>query len=127
MRLRILTPGLVVLIALTAAHAVRREYAPGKIVEVQERSRDRVLLYQVNTPIMTEDPYVTVSVDVHGTVYEGEFLPHNQELFPDFWKADETVSVRTDKHFMYLKREDGTEAKFLILSKSQGHFGGESH
>jgi hypothetical protein len=71
---------------------------------------------------MTEEPYVTIAVDVDGVRYEGEFLPRSQhEILPGFWKADESVLLRLEKHFMYLKREDGSEVKFLILAKSPSH------
>jgi hypothetical protein len=120
MRVRILLACTVLVLVLPAALGVQREYLTGKIVDVQERMRDRVLLYQVNTPIMTEDPYYTVSVDVNDTVFEAEYLPRDlRQPFPGFWKTDDEVSVRVDKHFLYLKRSDGTEAKFLITSTSR--------
>ncbi|HZE26635.1 MAG TPA: hypothetical protein VE083_04570 [Terriglobales bacterium] len=122
MRVRILPAWLVLLSTLTAAHGVQKEYATGRIVDVQERSRDRVLLYQVNTPIMTGEPYFTLSVEVNGIVYEGEYLPRDlRQPFPRFWKAGEDVLLRVDKHFLYLKRADGTEAKFLTTSRSRSH------
>jgi hypothetical protein len=40
---------------------------------------------------------------------------------PSFWKEEENISLRLDKHFMYVKREDGSEVKFLILNKSALH------
>jgi hypothetical protein len=115
-------------LTLPAAYGVRKEYAPAKVIDVQEKSRDRVLLYEVNTPIMTEDPYVTISFDLNGIVYKGEFLPHNRhELFPGFCKPDEVVLVRLEKHFIYLKREDGSEARFLLTAKSRPQPARESH
>jgi hypothetical protein len=78
------------------------------------------------TPILTEDAYVTIAVDVNGKRYEGEFLPGDRhELFPGLWKSDEPVPTRIEKHFLYLKGEDGSEAKFLILSKSPRRCGRE--
>jgi hypothetical protein len=128
MKVRILPVWIGILAAVTAAHGVQKDYATGKVLEVQERTRDRVLLYQVNTPIMTEDPSFTVSVEVNGTVYDAEYLPHSpRELFPEFWKPEENALVRIDKHFMFLKRRDGTEAKFLITRKSRPHSVRESH
>jgi hypothetical protein len=121
MRVRILPALLVVLFAFAPSPtlAIQKEYSTGRIVDIQERSRDRVLLYLVNTPIMADDPYFTVSVEVNGTVYESEYLPPNlRQPFPGFWKVDEAVLLRVDKHFLYLKRSDGSEAKFLITGKS---------
>jgi len=121
MRGRIFPALLIVLSALGAspALAVQKEYSTGRIVDIQEKSRDRVLLYLVNTPILTEDPYFTVSVEVNGTVYECEYLPPDlRQPFPGFWHIDDAVLLRVDKHFLYLKRSDGSEAKFLITGKN---------
>ncbi len=111
-----------VLAALSTAHGAQREWVTGKILGLQQHERDRVQLYIVNTPIMSEDPYFTLAVDVNGMRYEGEFLPHSmREFTPGFWNAGENVVLRLDKHFMYLKREDGSEAKFLIIDKAPLH------
>jgi hypothetical protein len=119
---RIATSCLFLLAAISAGFGVQREYVSGTILEIRELERDRVQLYIVNTAITTEEPYYTIAVDVNGTRYEGEYLPHNlREMLPGFWKPDASVVLRVDKHFMYLKREDGSEAKFLILKRSQLH------
>jgi hypothetical protein len=122
MTTKALTVWLFVLVALSTAHGAQREWVTGKILGLQQHERDRVQLYIVNTPIMTEDPYFTIAVDVNGMRYEGEFLPHTmREFSPGFWNAGESVVLRLDKHFMYLKREDGSEAKFLIIDKAPLH------
>lgn len=119
---RLATSCFLLLAALPAAYGVQREYVSGTILEIRQLERDRVQLYVVNTAIMTEEPYYTLAVDVNGTRYEGEFLPRNShEMLPSFWKAEENVSLRLDKHFMYVKREDGSEVKFLVLNKSPLH------
>jgi hypothetical protein len=119
---RLATSWLLLLAAVSAAYGVQREYVSGTILEIRQRERDRVQLYVVNTAIITEEPYYTLAVDVNGTRYEAEFLPRNShELLPSFWKAEGNVSLRLDKHFMYVKREDGSEVKFLILNKSPLH------
>jgi hypothetical protein len=128
MKVRILLACLVLVSVLPSARGVQKEYSTGKVVDVQERTRDRVLLYQVNTPIMTEDPYYVVSVEVRGEVFEAEHLPRDfRQPFPGFWKADDEISARVDKHFLYLKSSDGTEAKFLITSTSRLPAVRESH
>ena len=56
------------------------------------------------------------------------FLPGSRhEMVPSSRESDESVLLRIEKHFMYLKREDGLEAKFLIVSKSPLHSAQESH
>jgi len=112
----------VLLVAVSASYAAQREYVSGTILELRQQERDRVQLYIVNTAIVTPESYYTIAIDVNGTRFEGEFLPHNpHEMLPTFWKAEENVSLRLDKHFMYVKREDGSEVKFLILNKSALH------
>jgi hypothetical protein len=119
---RIATSCTLLLALVSAAYGVQREYVAGTILEIRELERDRVQLYVVNTAIMTEEPYYTLAVDVDGTCYEGEFLPRNShEMLPSFWRAEESISLRLDKHFMYVKREDGSEVKFLVLKKSSLH------
>lgn len=113
---------LLLLMGVAAGYAAQREYLSGTILELRQQERDRVELYIVNTAIVTPEPYYTIAIDVNGMRYEGEFLPHNpHEMLPSFWKADEKVALRIDKHFMYVKREDGSEVKFLILNKSALH------
>src|SRR5215472_13163707 len=110
------------LMVVSAGYAAQREYVSGTILELRQQERDRVQLYIVNTAIVTPEPFYIIAIDVNGTRYEGEFLPHNpHEMLPSFWKAEEDVSLRLDKHFMYVKREDGSEVKFLILNKSPLH------
>jgi len=63
-----------------------------------------------------EDPYYTATVELNGTVYQVEFLPRDlRQPFPGFWKANDDVSCGRQA-LLYLKRSDGTEAKFLITS-----------
>jgi hypothetical protein len=128
MRRRSICVGLIVLAGLSASYAAQAEYVSGRILDIRQQKRDRVLLYIVNTPIMTEDAYFTISVEVNGTRYEGEFLPRTpHEMLPGLWTADESVQVRLDKHFMYLKREDGSNAKFLIVNKTSEHSARKPH
>jgi hypothetical protein len=51
---------------------VAKEYTKGKILSI-ERSRDRVLFYEVNTPITTQERYLSAIVALDGVTYEGEF------------------------------------------------------
>jgi hypothetical protein len=128
MRVHILLVCIVLLALATVTHATRSTYATGKILDVRQRTRDRILLYDVNTPIMSEEPYITISLAWDGAAYEAEFLPRNfREIFPSLWKSEQNVLVRRDKHFLYLKREDGSEAKFLITGKARLQPGQESH
>jgi hypothetical protein len=115
---RALTVWVFMLAAASAAHSAKQAYVTGKVLEIQQHERDKVQLYIVNTPIMSEEPYFTMAVDVNGIRYEGEFLPHTmREFFPGLWSPGDSVVLRLDKHFMYVKREDASEARFLIVDK----------
>jgi hypothetical protein len=117
---RFITVGALLFLAIGLSYGAQRQYVPGTIFDVRHQVRDRIDLYVVNTAIMTEEPCATISVDVDGMRYEGQFLPRSdREMLPSFWKADASILLRLEKHFMYLKREDGSESKFLILAKSR--------
>jgi len=99
---------------------VQRGHIKATVLTIEERTRDRVLLYQVNTPIMTEDHYLAVSIEVKGMRYDGEFMPRRaNDPLPSFWKNEEVVLTRIEKHYFYLKRPDGKETRFEIVHKSQ--------
>jgi|KBSMisStaDraftv2_1062788.scaffolds.fasta_scaffold418522_2 hypothetical protein len=70
---------------------------------------------------MTEDAYLSVTITVNGMNYEGEYDPwRTKGPLPILWKAGDSVSVRMEKHFFYLKRPDGGETKFEIVRKGAG-------
>jgi hypothetical protein len=110
--------GLLLASVISVGWVAQRGYVKGTLLSIEERTRDRVLLYQVNTPIVTQDAYLAVTVSVNGINYEGEYNPwRNKAPLPLFWKAGAPVSVRLEKHFFYLKRPDGGETKFEIVRK----------
>ena len=111
---------LLVALISPATAVTPRGYVPGKIITIEERTRDRVLLYQVNTPIMTVDHYLAVTLQVNGMRYEGEYMPrHANDPVPVIWKADDVVQARIEKHYFFVKRPDGAETRFEIIRKSK--------
>ena len=105
---------------LCTGWVIQRGYVKGTILAIEERSRDRVLLYQVNTPIMTEDHYLAVTVEVNGMRYDGEFMPRRSgDPLPLLWKNDDVVLTRIEKHYFFLKRPDNKETRFEIVHKSR--------
>ena len=44
-------------------------YQTGKIVDIQQKTKTRILYYQVDTPVTKEDPYYELSVQVKDTIY----------------------------------------------------------
>jgi len=99
--------------------AVEKSYQTGILVEARQKSHTRVLYYIVNSPVEQEDPYFEVSVRVNEVTYVGEYTPrHSLETLPDDWKPEAPVEVRLEKHFMFLKRPNGSEMKLVIDSRT---------
>jgi len=71
-------------------------------------------VYIRHTAIMTEEPYYTIAVDVNGTRYEAEFFRTIRGDAACFWKPEASVVLRLDSIHVP-EREDGSEAKFLML------------
>ena len=103
------------LLAVSAAHAIEQRYSTGKIVEVQRKTREKVTMYLVNTPVGNEVPYFELILRLNQTDYTAEFTPrHDDEQLPAEWTAGADVSIRLEKHSLYLKRSDGTELRWAI-------------
>jgi len=94
-------------------------YQTGKIVDVQQKTKTRILYYQVDTPVTKEDPYYELSVQVKDTIYVGDYSPrHAGDALPEEWNVPQTeVRVRLEKHYMFLTRPAGTELKFVITKR----------
>ena len=100
-------------------YGVDKPYSTGKLIDVQQKTRDKVDMYLVNTPVTTAVPYFQISVEFGNTDYVAEYAPrHSDEELPEGWKPGENVQGRVEKHFLYLKRPDGTEMKFVIDKRS---------
>ena len=99
--------------------AVQKGYFTATFVEVQQKTRDRVDTYLVNTPLITAVPYFEVTVELKGMRYVAEYTPRRSgEELPEAWKAGESVKVRVEKHHLYLQRPDGDETQFVIAKKT---------
>jgi hypothetical protein len=99
--------------------ATQKPYVQGKFVAIQQKSRDRVDLYLVNTPITTAVPYFEITVEFGDVDYLAEYTPrHSGEELPEAWRPDEAVRGRVDKHHLYLLRPDGSEIEFIIEKKA---------
>jgi hypothetical protein len=94
-------------------------YQSGKIVDIQQKTKTRILYYQVDTPVTKEDPYYEISVRVKDTVYVGDYSPrHAGDALPEDWNVPQAeVRLRLDKHYMYLMRPVGTELQFVITKR----------
>ena len=109
---------LLMLLSVTAAAAVQPSYGPAKLVDIQRKTRQRTDLYIVNTPVGTEVPYFEITVQIDQTSYLAEYTPrHSDEQLPDTWIPGADVQARVEKHFLFLKRPDGSELKWIITKK----------
>jgi hypothetical protein len=110
-----LTLAVVLGVFLAPLPAIEQSYATATLRSVQKKYHDQVLYYLYNTPIMREDPYFEVSVQLRDIVVVGEYTPRYEgEPLPDNWKVGEPVEVRLEKHYIYLQRPNGSDVKFLI-------------
>ena len=105
-------------VLIPSAYGAEKPYSAGKFILVQQKTRDKVDLYLVNTPVTTAVPYFEIMVEIGGTDYVAEYTPrHSGEELPDGWKAGESVQGRVDKHHLFLKRPDSTETTFIITKR----------
>src|SRR5580692_4898977 len=105
------------LASLPGLHAAEKQvYQSGRIVDIQQKTKTRILYYQVDTPVTKEDPYFEVSVQIKDTIYVGDYSPrHAGDSLPDEWNVPQTeVRLRLEKHYMFLTRPAGSELQFVI-------------
>jgi hypothetical protein len=98
---------------------VQKQYTTGKFLAVEQKSRDKVDMYLVNTPVTTAVPYFEISVELGDTDYLAEYTPrHSAEELPEAWRPGESVPARIEKHHLFLKRSDGTEMEWIITKRT---------
>jgi hypothetical protein len=104
------------LLAAPIMAAVGHEFAKAKIVDVQHKTWQKVDMYLVNTPVMSEVPFFEMTVRLGETEYIAEYTPrHPEEELPAAWVAGADVPVQVEKHFLVAQRPDGGEIRWTIL------------
>jgi len=120
MRCRVLLALALVLGPGVGSFAVESGYLSLTIVRAEQKTRDRVVYWLVDTPIYHEDPYLEVAVRTAGTVVVGEREPRNaHEMLPEYWKPGVVVQGRVDRHHLFLRRPNGTEVRFIITRRTK--------
>src|SRR5258708_22881449 len=100
--------------------AVESSYFPLTIVRAEQKTRDRVVYWVVDTPLYHEDPYFEVAVRAAGTVVVGEREPRNAyEMLPVEWKPGARIQGRVEKHHLFLRRPNGTEERVIITRRAK--------
>jgi hypothetical protein len=116
---RAIAAAIIFCLVLPNLHAAQKLYNRGKLIEVEKKSRERVLYYLVNTPVTQDDPYYEIAVRVGDATYLGEYTPrHAAETLPDEWIPGTPVEVRMEKHYFFLKRAGGDEMQVLLLKRT---------
>ena len=121
MRQRTLWLPLILILSLMApsSYGAQKPYSTGRFLEIQQKTRDKVDLYLVNTPVTTAVPYFEISVEFGNTDYVAEYTPrHSSEQLPEAWRPGESVQGRIDKHHLYLQRPDSSEIRFIIIKRT---------
>ncbi len=120
MACRILVALVLFLGAGGSSFAVESGYLPLTIVRAEQKTRDRVVYWVVDTPLYHEDPYFEVTVRAAGVVVLGEREPRNaHEMLPEDWKPGARVQGRVEKHHLFLRRPNGTEVRFIITHRTK--------
>ena len=116
---------LAVLVSFSSLNATEKQYETGRIVNVEKKSRERILYYLVNTPVTREDPYYQLSLELNNWQYETEYIPrHAADSLPEDWKPGTEVQIKLgDKRHMFVKRPEGVELQLLILKRMPAYPG----
>jgi hypothetical protein len=106
-------------VAIPGLYAAEKPYQMGKVVDIQRKAKNRVLYYQVDTPITKDEIYYELSVQVKDAIYVGDYSPrHSGETLPQEWNEPQAeVRLRLEKHYMFLTRPAGTELQFVITKR----------
>jgi hypothetical protein len=118
---RIVHPLLILALGLLLAprsFGVEKSFGTGKLIAVEHKSRDKVDMYLVNTPVTTAVPYFELRLHLGATDYIAEYTPrHSEEELPGDWKPGSEVEARIDKRHLFLKRPDGSEMQWIITKR----------
>lgn len=119
MRLRPLLTLIIMLIPSLTSYAVQGGLQAITIVRAEQKTRDRVIYYVVNTPLYREDPYFEVEVTVDRTTLVAEYEPRDAwEMLPVAWTPGAIVQGRIVGHSLFLKRPNGSELRFIIVKRT---------
>ena len=120
LRRTILLPLILMLsLAVPYSYGAQKPCSTGKFLDVKQKTRDKVDLYLVNTPVTTAVPYFEISVEFGNTDYVAEYTPrHSSEQLPEAWRPVESAQGRVDKHHLYLQRPDNSELIFIIVKRT---------
>ena len=104
---------------IPAVYAAKPTYAKATFVDIQHKTRDKVDMYLVNTPVTTAVPYFQISLELGDTDYAAEYtLRHAADELPEAWQVGGTVQARVEKHRLILQRPDGIDMEWIVTKKT---------
>ena len=110
---------LLLLFVTGAAWAVESNSQAFTIIRAEQKTRDRVVYWVVNTPLYHEDPYFEVEARAGDVIVVGEYEPrHASEMLPDNWRRGAVVQGRVERRNLYLRRPNDTDLKLVIVKRT---------
>ena len=106
---------LLLLLLLPGLYAVE-QCQTGKILDVQQKARTRILYYPVNSAITRDEPYYELSIQLRDAVYVVEYTPrHSADTLPEDGRSGSEVQIKADKRHLFVKRPGEMEADLVIV------------
>jgi hypothetical protein len=108
------------LVSVPSLDAAGKQYETGRIVDVEKKSHEKILYYLVNTPVMQEDPYYELQLQLNNFLYECEYTPrHAADKLPEDWLPETEVKIKVaDKRHLSVKGPDGFELELIVVKRT---------
>src|ERR1700730_3682516 len=106
---------LILILSLMApsSYGAQKPYSTGRFLEIQQKTRDKVDLYLVNTPVTTAVPYFEISIEFGDTDYVAEYTPRHSRA------TARAVEIRRERA--------GSDGQAPCLSSASRWFGVNVH
>jgi hypothetical protein len=100
--------------------AAENQYEPGRIVDVEKKAHERILYYQVNTPVIQDDPYYELLLQQGSWLYQAEYTPrHAADSLPDEWQPGVAMQMKLkDKHHAWVRLAGLPEVQVIVLKRT---------
>lgn len=93
-------------------------FAKAKLLDVQRKTREKVDLYLVNTPVTSAVPYFEIVVRCANRDYTADYTPrHEHDELPESWATGADVEVRVEKHRLWIRSPGGVELPWTIVKQ----------
>ena len=104
------------LLLLPGLYAVEKQYQRGKILDIEQKARTRILYYLVNSAITRDELYYELSIQLRDTVYVVQYTPrHSADTLPEDGRSGSEVQIKADKRHLFVQRPGEMEADLVIV------------